>query len=34
MYPRTWADTDRPAIIMGSTGETVSYRELDERSNR
>jgi len=34
MYPRTWVDSDRPAVIMGSTGQTVSYRELDERSNR
>jgi long-chain acyl-CoA synthetase len=34
MYPRTWVGTDRPAIIMGATGATVSYRELDERSNR
>ena len=25
---------DKPAFIMASTGETVSYRELDERSNR
>ncbi len=25
---------DKPAVIMASSGETVSYRELDERSNR
>ena len=25
---------DRPAVIMGSTGDVVTYRELDERSNR
>ena len=28
------ATPDKPAIIMGDTGVTVSYRELDERSNR
>lgn len=28
------ARPDHPAIIMAGTGETVSYRELDERSNR
>jgi long-chain acyl-CoA synthetase len=25
---------DKPAVIMASSGETVTYRELDERSNR
>jgi acyl-CoA synthetase (AMP-forming)/AMP-acid ligase II len=25
---------DKPAVIMASTGETLSYRELDERSNQ
>src|SRR2546426_6111366 len=25
---------DRPAIIMATTGETVSFRELNERSNQ
>jgi len=25
---------DRPAIVMGATGESVTFRELDERSNR
>jgi long-chain acyl-CoA synthetase len=25
---------DRPAIIMGGSGETITFRELDERSNR
>ena len=25
---------DRPAYIMANTGQTVSYRELDERSNQ
>ena len=24
---------DRPAIIMGASGETITFRELDERSN-
>lgn len=28
------ANPDRPAIIMGSTGETVSFSELDEKSKR
>jgi fatty-acyl-CoA synthase len=27
-------DPDKPAIIMANSGETVSYRELDERSNQ
>ena len=36
MYPGTYAATapDRPALIMGTSGETVTYRELDERSNQ
>src|SRR4051812_16721811 len=36
MYPGKWAktDPDRPAQIMASTGETLTYKELDERSNR
>ena len=36
MYPGTHAKTrpDQPAIIMAGSGETVTYRELDERSNR
>ena len=36
MYPGTYAATapDRPAVIMGRTGEVVTYRELDERSLR
>jgi len=36
MHPATHAKThpDRPAYIMGATGETVTYRELDERSNQ
>ena len=25
---------DRPAVVMGATGETITYRELDERSNQ
>ena len=28
------ATPDKPAIIMGNSGEVVSYRELDERSNQ
>src|SRR5205823_3981058 len=36
MYPGTFAQTapDRAAIIMGGTGEIVTYRQLDERSNQ
>ncbi len=28
------ATPDKPAIIMGNSGEVISYRELDERSNQ
>ena len=36
MHPSTHAQTnpDKPAYIMAATGETVSYKELDERSNQ
>ncbi|QGG94467.1 AMP-binding protein [Actinomarinicola tropica] len=36
MYPGTHAATapDRAAVIMGRSGEVITYRELDERSNR
>ena len=36
MYPRMHAQTraDQPAIIMARSGETVTYRELEARSNR
>ena len=36
MYPGAHAVThpDKPAVVMAATGETVTYRELDERSNR
>ncbi len=36
MHPATHAKThpDRAAYIMAGTGETVTYRELDERSNQ
>ncbi|MFC3172777.1 acyl-CoA synthetase [Novosphingobium bradum] len=36
MYPGNYARTqpDKPAAIRPSTGETLSYRALDERSNR
>jgi long-chain acyl-CoA synthetase len=36
MHPATHAKTDpgRPAYVMASSGETVTYRELDERSNQ
>ncbi len=36
MYPGTHAATkpNHPAVVMGRSGESVSYRELDERSNQ
>ncbi|HEX4867654.1 MAG TPA: AMP-binding protein, partial [Acidimicrobiales bacterium] len=36
MYPGVHAATtpDKPALIMGGSGEVVTYRELDERSNQ
>jgi fatty-acyl-CoA synthase len=36
MYPGAFAQTapDRAAIIMGTSGEIVTYRQLDERSNQ
>jgi long-chain acyl-CoA synthetase len=36
MYPGLHAKArpDQPAIVMARSGETVTYRELDERSNR
>ncbi len=36
MYPGEWARTrpDHPAVVMAGSGETITYRELDERSNR
>jgi acyl-CoA synthetase (AMP-forming)/AMP-acid ligase II len=36
MYPGATAERvpDRPAIIMGGSGEVVTHRELNERSNR
>jgi len=36
MYPGTYAATapDRPAVIMGRSGATVTYRELNDRSIR
>jgi long-chain acyl-CoA synthetase len=36
MYPGTFGHTapDRAAIIMGGSGEIVTYRQLDERSNQ
>ena len=36
MYPGIWAqrNPDKPAYVMASTGRTVTYRELDEGSNR
>lgn len=36
MYPGAHAETepDKAAIVMAATGETISYRELDEEANR
>jgi long-chain acyl-CoA synthetase len=36
MYPGVQAKMrpDQPAIVMARSGETITYRELDERSNR
>src|SRR5437879_5866424 len=36
MYPGTHAERvpDRPALVMGTSGEVVTYAQLDERSNR
>jgi long-chain acyl-CoA synthetase len=36
MYPRAHAETEpgKPALIMGRTGETLTYGELEERSCR
>ncbi len=36
MYTGTWAGrkANTPAIVMASTGETISYAELERRSNR
>ncbi len=36
MYPGTWAQKcpDKTAYIMAASGETVSYGQLDQRSNR
>ena len=36
MYPGTHAakNPDKPALIMGSSGEVVTFGELDDRSNR
>ncbi|MQA97000.1 MAG: AMP-binding protein [Streptosporangiales bacterium] len=36
MYPGAIAQTspDRPAVIMAGSGRTITYRELDEESNR
>lgn len=36
LYPGTWAERtpDRPAVIMGESGQTVTYRQLDDTANR
>jgi acyl-CoA synthetase (AMP-forming)/AMP-acid ligase II len=35
-FPGTFAaaDPDKPAVIMGTTGEVVTYRQLDDEANR
>ena len=36
LYPGAHAQThpDKPAYIMASTGETISYKQLDDQSNQ
>ena len=36
MHPARFAETtpDKPALIMAETGETLTYRQLNERSNQ
>jgi long-chain acyl-CoA synthetase len=36
MYPGTHAEVtpDKPAIVMGASGHTISYRQIDDESNR
>ena len=36
MYPGTHAERqpDKAAVVMAASGETVTYRQLDQRSNR
>jgi long-chain acyl-CoA synthetase len=36
VYPGFHAATqpDKPAVVMGRSGETITYRELDQRSAR
>jgi len=36
LYPGAWAEVqpERPALVVDATGERITYRELDERSNR
>ena len=36
MYPGHWSQVcpDKPAVVNAATGSTVTYRELDQRSNR
>ena len=36
MYPGTWSQSmpDKPAVIHALTGETISFKELDDRSNQ
>jgi len=36
MYPGHWAKVtpDKAAVIMAASGETVTYKELDDRSNQ
>ena len=36
LYPGTWAERtpEKPAVIMAESGEVMTYRELDDFSNR
>src|SRR5688572_25042006 len=36
MFPGSFATTapDRPAVVMATSGDVVSYRQLDEEANR
>ena len=36
MYPGTYVATapDKPAVIMGGSGDSLSFKELDDRSAR
>ena len=33
-YLHARSTPDKPAIVIAATGETITYRQLDERSNQ